>query len=883
MIHPYQRLTRLLLLVVTAFTVAASTAAAQNVTLAWNANPESNIAGYRVQYGTQSGSPSATVDVGRVTSRLFTGLTVGTRYYFRVLAYTTTGQTSAPSSEVSHVVPSSTTTSAPTIGSVSPTSGPLAGGTQITIAGTNFVSGARVLVGGRSATTTFVGSTQLRASTPTGAAAAAVAVQVTNPNGQSATRSNAFTYIASSGAAPSINSVSPTSGPTAGGTMVTVMGANFVSGARVLFGGRAATTTFVSSSQVRASTPTGAAAGAVAVQVVNPNGLSATRGSAFTYVGGTSGGYPSINSVSPTSGPRTGGTLITVTGSNFVSGARVNVGGRAATTSFVNSTTLRASTPSAAATGPTSIQVVLPNGLSASRGNAFTYLASSSSTTTSMTSAATLASETSGDADTSSPEGTVDPHLAMLTAAEIMNSVAQNAALSEAAATDDARRLPTDPTARYRRVLAGGASTETMQTRLALANAESVDAAVALSFTDTTGKTTRLPVTVPARQRRTVDLSTIAELQGTTFSIALESDRPVSLERLMTWGRSGSASSLTAAPEPATRWYFADGSTSKPFELSYEVHNPGATDADLEIRYLLPGGGEPVVRRHVVAAGRVESIRVDREDAALADTDVAAEIVSVNDVPVVVERSQYLVESGETLPQGGDKSAGVSSPATSWWLEGATGQNALFVLLANPSEEAAVAQVTYFKGDGSRLVRRHDVSAGGRTTIDVAREDASLANASLGIHVESLRGTPLVVERAAWWGADGKWTDGLTGGAVREPAARWLLAEGEEGGAHEASTSLSIFNAASRDTTVRVTLLFEGAREVSTTFTLKGTAQLAAPIARMFPDAAGRRFAVLIESVTGTPSLVVDRGLFSPAAEGGRAGASSPAIALPSR
>jgi hypothetical protein len=879
--HPYQPLARLLLLVVIAFTVAASTATAQTVTLAWNANPESNIGGYTVQYGTQSGNPSATVDVGRVTTRVFTGLTAGARYYFRVIAYTTSGQTSAPSSEVNYLVPSSTGAAPPTIASVAPTSGPLAGGTQITIAGTNFVSGARVLVGGRSATTTFVSSTQLRASTPTGAAAAAVAVQVTNPNGQSATRSNAFTYIASAGAAPSIDAVSPTSGPTAGGTLVTVAGSNFVSGARVNVGGRAATTTFVSSTTLRASTPTGAAAGAVAIQVINPNGQSATRGNAFTYVGGTSGGYPSINSVSPTSGPRAGGTLVTVTGSNFVSGARVNVGGRAATTTFVNSTTLRASTPTAAATGPTSIQVVLPNGLSASRGNAFTYLASGSSMTTSMTAATTLASEDAGDADTSSAEETVDPHLAMLNAAEIMTSVAQNAALAEAAATDDARRLPTDPTARFRRAVAGGASTETVQTRLALANAESVDATVALTFTDTTGKTTRLPLTVPARQRRTVDLSTIAELQGTAFSIALESDRAVSLERLMTWGRTGSASSLAAATEPAMRWYFADGSTSKPFELSYDVHNPGATDADLEIRYLLPGGGEPVVRRHVVAAGRVESIRVALEDGALADTDVAAEIVSLNDVPVVVERRQSLVERGETLPRGGDTSAGVSSPATSWWLEGATGQNALFVLLANPGDEAAVAQVTYFKGDGSRLVRRYDVSAGGRTTIDVAREDASLANASLAIHVESLGGAPLVVERTAWWGAEGQWTEGLTGGAVRAPAARWLLAEGEEGGARKASTSLSIFNAASRDTTVRVTLLFEGAREVSTTFTLKSTTQLTAPIARMFPSAAGRRFAVLVESVAGTPSLVVDRSLFWPADGGRVAGASSPAVSLP--
>ena len=46
----------------------AGVAAAQSATLAWNANTESDLAGYRVEYGTVSGSPSTTVDVGNVTS-----------------------------------------------------------------------------------------------------------------------------------------------------------------------------------------------------------------------------------------------------------------------------------------------------------------------------------------------------------------------------------------------------------------------------------------------------------------------------------------------------------------------------------------------------------------------------------------------------------------------------------------------------------------------------------------------------------------------------------------------------------------------------------------------------------------------------------------------
>jgi len=111
-------------------TILAGSTSVAAQTVMWDANAEPDLAGYIVQYGTQSGNPTSSVDVGNVTSRAFTGLTAGTTYYFRVVAYNASGQQSTPSTQVSYTVPTTPPPPPPppTITTLSPTSGPTAGG-----------------------------------------------------------------------------------------------------------------------------------------------------------------------------------------------------------------------------------------------------------------------------------------------------------------------------------------------------------------------------------------------------------------------------------------------------------------------------------------------------------------------------------------------------------------------------------------------------------------------------------------------------------------------------------------------------------------------------------------------------------------------------------
>ena len=67
---------------------------AEQVTLAWDANTEANLAGYRIHLGTAVQAYNTTIDVGNQTRFTVTNLSRGTTYFFSVTAYNTQGQES---------------------------------------------------------------------------------------------------------------------------------------------------------------------------------------------------------------------------------------------------------------------------------------------------------------------------------------------------------------------------------------------------------------------------------------------------------------------------------------------------------------------------------------------------------------------------------------------------------------------------------------------------------------------------------------------------------------------------------------------------------------------------------------------------------------------
>jgi hypothetical protein len=196
----------------------------------------------------------------------------------------------------------------------------MAGGTEVSIKGTNLSNATAVDFGTRPATILSNSSTLIVADSPP-SALGMVDVTVTTPGGASATSSaDQFTFVASP---PAITSIAPTQGTSGGGTPVLITGTNLGNATAVDFGTTAATILSDSGTAIEAVSPA-EPAGTVAVTVTTANGASATSpADQFTYfvTAQFSAASETVNATAGTfSIPVTVSSTVTPTVSTFASG-----------------------------------------------------------------------------------------------------------------------------------------------------------------------------------------------------------------------------------------------------------------------------------------------------------------------------------------------------------------------------------------------------------------------------------------------------------------------------------------------------------------------------------------------------------------------------------
>jgi phosphodiesterase/alkaline phosphatase D-like protein len=351
----------------TVVTQAASSITQTTVTLNATVNPNGgSVSSCELEYGpTESygssaacspspGSGSSPVGV----SAAVTGLSANTTYHLRIVA-TNAGGTGTGGDEAFKTLPNP-----PTVSNVKPNKGPEAGGTTVTITGTNLGEDTAVKFGSTAASSVTADSgTSITAVSPAGTGT--VDVTVSTAGGTSHTNTgDQFSYVPP----PAVTGVSPNAGPLTAGTSVTITGTNLNEATAVKFGSTSATSYKVSSeTSITAVAPAGT--GTVDVTVSTVGGTSATGSSdKFTYVP-----PPTVTGVNPNAGPLAGGNSVTITGTNFTSNTEVKFGSTSATGVKVTSPTAL-TVVSAAGTGTVNVTVITPGGTSAlSAADEFSY------------------------------------------------------------------------------------------------------------------------------------------------------------------------------------------------------------------------------------------------------------------------------------------------------------------------------------------------------------------------------------------------------------------------------------------------------------------------------------------------------------------------------
>ncbi len=183
---------------------------------------------------------------------------------------------------------------------------------------------------------------------------------------------------------PSVSSVSPASGATAGGQVVTITGQNFPANASVSFAGATATNVSVdpSGTSITATTPAHAL-GTVHVSVQGSNGTSASLPtSTFAYVPA-----PSISTVSVRTGASAGGTSVRITGRAL--GTTVTFGATAVTGTLNPTATILTAVSPPSDAGVVSLTVTGPGGTTGA--GTFTYVPAPSISSVSTTVATVVA------------------------------------------------------------------------------------------------------------------------------------------------------------------------------------------------------------------------------------------------------------------------------------------------------------------------------------------------------------------------------------------------------------------------------------------------------------------------------------------------------------
>jgi peptidoglycan/xylan/chitin deacetylase (PgdA/CDA1 family) len=221
-------------------------------------------------------------------------------------------------------------------------------------------------------------------------------------------------------------------------------------------------------------------------------------------------------------------------------------------------------------------------------------------------------------------------------------------------------------------------------------------------------------------------------------------------------------------PDPALRYYFAEGTTRPGFEEWILVLNPGSAPATLSARFYSSDGLTD--KEYSIPPRERLSIRVNSEVPVEGDVSVVLE----SSVPVAAERMQYFNRGSGN--NGGSLSRGANEASVLYYFPEGTVRPGFEEYLAvfNPSTYAEARVEVELHGDGGRVERTVlDVQPLSRVTSCI---NDIVEGGDFSLVVRS--SIPVVAERSEYFAYKGVFTGSYCSPGSCAASGRWLFAEG---------------------------------------------------------------------------------------------------------
>jgi hypothetical protein len=426
--------------------------------------------------------------------------------------------------------------------------------------------------------------------------------------------------------------------------------------------------------------------------------------------------------------------------------------------------------------------------------------------------------------------------------------------------------------------LAEGSTGAFFDTDILLANPTSSPVPVTVSFMTELAKVVTEGRLLPPQSRTTISADANALLGQTAFSTTVASHLgvPIAVERTMRWDPTGyGMHGEKAADNLARTWYFAEGAQGF-YDTFFLLTNPGTGPNAVQLRFLLENGNEVVVDELLLGQSRLTIYAGNIPELVNQSFGTVVTFSSAG----AAERAMYF---GQPTFNGGHESAGVTDPATDWFLaEGATGSFfTTFVLLSNPNATPAQVTMTYLREGGGSVVRAKTLAPHSRLTINVALEDPALAATSVATRAAS--DVPIVVERAMYWPqTPASWNEASNAFGVTKTARKWGFAEGRVGGPSAYQSFFLVANPGTLPAQVTMTLLRTSGAPIVKTFTVAAGARFTITTGpgSAVPELADEAFGA---TITSDQPVVAERAMYSNSSTGvfWAAGSAATAAELP--